>query len=184
MAKPAFDHRLTAEEFFGIGDIGACELVDGEIVTMTPTGAAHGKTEVRLARLLDEYVEKNSIGWVLSGEVGIITKRDPDRVRGADITFLPREQATEIPDGFLTHAPELIIEIVSPNDRWNDIREKIDEYFAIGVKQVWIVEPQPRQILTYTSPTEAVRYRSGDTLLATHSLSGLQIEVDRIFSES
>lgn len=182
MAEPVFDHLLTGEEFFDLGDIGPCELVDGTIVTMTPTGAAHGKIEVRLARLLDEYVEKSGIGWVLSGEVGIITKRNPDRVRGADVAFLSREQATDIPDGFLTIAPELVVEIVSPNDRWKDIREKIDEYFAIGVKQVWIVEPQPRQILAYTSPTEAVRYNAGDKLSAAHGLSGLEIAVDRIFA--
>jgi len=182
MAEPVFDHLLTGEEFFDLGDIGPCELVDGTIVTMTPTGAAHGKIEVRLARLLDEYVEKSGIGWVLSGEVGIITKRNPDRVRGADVAFLSREQTTNIPDGFLTIAPELVVEIVSPNDRWKDIREKIDEYFAIGVKQVWIVEPQSRQILAYTSPTEAVRYRAGDKLPAAHGLSGLEIAVDRIFA--
>ena len=75
-----------------------------------------------------------------------------------------------------------MVEIVSPNDRWKDIREKIDEYFAIGVKQVWIVEPQSRQILAYTSPTEAVRYRAGEKLPAAPGLSGLEIAVDRIFA--
>ncbi len=136
MAGPVFDHLLTGEEFFDLGDIGPCELVDGTIVGMTPTGAIHGKIEVRLARLIDEHVEKSGVGWVLSGEVGIVTKRNPDRVRGADVTFISREQAPDIPDGFLTIAPELVVEIVSPNDRWKDIREKIDEYFAIEVKQV------------------------------------------------
>ena len=181
-AELDFDHLLTGEEFFDLGDIGPCELVDGRIVAMTPTGAAHGKIEARLARLLDEYVENRGIGWVLSGEVGIVTKRNPDRVRGADIAFLTREQVTSIPDGFLTVAPELVIEIVSPNDRWKDIRDKIDEYCAIGVKQVWLVEPQAQQILAYRSPTEAVRYRAGDRLPAAHSLSGLEIAVDQIFT--
>ncbi len=182
MAGPVFDHLLTGEEFFDLGDIGPCELVDGTIVGMTPTGAIHGKIEVRLARLIDEHVEKSGVGWVLSGEVGIVTKRNPDRVRGADVAFISREQAPDIPDGFLTIAPELVVEIVSPNDRWKDIREKIDEYFAIEVKQVWIVEPQPQQILAYTSPTEAVCYRTGEKLTAAHGLSGLEIAVDRIFA--
>jgi Uma2 family endonuclease len=181
-AETVLDHTLTGEEFFELGDIGPCELVDGTVVTMTPTGAAHGKIEVRLARLLDEYAEKKGIGWVLSGEVGIVTKRNPDRVRGADLVFLSRQQVSSIPNGFLTIAPELVVEIVSPNDRWTDIREKIDEYFAIGVKQVWIVEPPSRQLLVYKSPTEAVGYRSGNKLSAVHSLSGLEIEVDRIFT--
>ncbi|MEA3277167.1 MAG: hypothetical protein U9Q81_18150 [Pseudomonadota bacterium] len=57
MAEPAIDRLLTGEELYDLGDIGPCELVDGRVVNMTPTGAAHGKTEVRLARLLDEYVE-------------------------------------------------------------------------------------------------------------------------------
>jgi Uma2 family endonuclease len=100
----------------------------------------------------------------------------------ADVAFLSREQATNIPDGFLTIAPELVVEIVSPNDRRKDIREKIEEYFAIGVKQVWILEPQSRQILAYTSPTEAIRYPAGGRLPAAHGLSGLEITVDRIFA--
>ncbi len=58
IAEPVFDHLLTGEEFFDLGDIGPCEFVDGTIVAMTSTGAAHGKIEVRLARLLDEHVEK------------------------------------------------------------------------------------------------------------------------------
>jgi len=181
-AEPVSANLLTWEDFFKLGDTGPCELVDGIIVDMTPTGATHGKIEVRLVRLLDDYVQKSDVGWVLSGEVGIVTKRNPDRVRGADVAFLSRKQASKLPDSFLTLAPELVVEIVSPNDRWKEIREEIDEYFSIGVKQLWIVEPQPRQILVYTSPMEAVRYREGETLAAAYSLSGLEIPVTRVFA--
>jgi len=180
--EAASNRLLRGEEFFELGDIGPCELIDGRIVPMAPTGGEHSQVESVLVRLIGNFVADRACGWVLSGEVGIYTQRNPDRVRGADLAFVSRDQATAIPTGFLDFGPELVVEIVSPNDRWTDIREKIDEYFAIGVEQVWIVEPQSRQVLAYTSPTAATRYRVGDKLPGAHGLAGLEIEVERIFS--
>lgn len=178
----ATDHLLTGEEFFELGDIGPCELLDGRIVPMTPTGAEHSQVESVLVRLVGNFVDQNARGWVLAGEVGIYTQRNPDRVRGADLAFVSRQQTATIPKGFLDFGPDLVVEVVSPNDRWTDIREKIDEYFGIGVRQVWIVEPPSRQVLVYASATTATRYGMGEKLQGTEGLAGLEIEVERIFA--
>jgi Uma2 family endonuclease len=181
MAQPASDPVLTGEELLALGDVGPCELIDGRIVRMTPTGAEHSRIEGALVRLIGNFADERRCGWVLAGEVGIYTRRNPDRIRGADLAFVARDQAATIPEGFLELAPELVVEIISPNDRWTDVRDKIDEYFAIGVERVWAVEPRSRQILVYTSPTQATPYRPGDRLRGTGSLEGLEIEVDRVF---
>src|SRR5262245_29509453 len=121
------DRLITGDELFSMGDIGPCELVDGTIVPMTPTGGEHGAIESRVGTALTIFVRERNLGWVLGGEVGIYTRRDPDRVRGADIAVVSR---TRLPNGpgkrFLSVAPELVVEIMSPDDRWQDVRQKID----------------------------------------------------------
>lgn len=89
-------------------------------------------------------------GWVMTGKVGIYTRRHPDRVRGANVVFLSKERWPDHPPrGFLEVAPDLVVEIMSPNDRWQDVRQKLAEYFAIGVRWVWIVEPENQTVLVF-----------------------------------
>ena len=182
MSEPAQDRLITGEELFRMGDVGPCELIDGRIRPLTPTSAKHGAIELTLGRHLANYVDANDLGQVLVGEVGICTRRNPDRVRGADIVYLSRAQVAQgMPDGFLKMAPELIVEIISPSDRWQDVREKVDEYFAIGVRAVWIVEPKSRQVLVYSDPTACVKLEAKDTLCGSGDLSAFEMPVAAIF---
>src|SRR5688500_6568497 len=110
---------ITGEELLAMGDIGPCELIDGRIVPMSPTGGSHGIIESRLGSTLSVFVSQHHLGWVLTGEVGVYIRRNPDRVRGADLVFLSRERWPEgPPEGFLDGAPDLVVEIMPPNDRW------------------------------------------------------------------
>jgi Uma2 family endonuclease len=68
------------------------------------------------------------------------------------------------PDGFIEVAPELVVEIMSPTDRWQDVRQKLVEYFAIGVRWVWIVEPANRTVLVFRSTTDMQQYGMDDML--------------------
>jgi Uma2 family endonuclease len=96
---------------------------------MTPTGRSHARTEVRLAARLETFVTEHGLGEVYTGEVGILIRRNPDTLRGADIAFVSRQRLVNAsPDGFLDVAPDLIVEIISPSDRWTDVMEKIDDY--------------------------------------------------------
>ncbi|MGB2771016.1 MAG: Uma2 family endonuclease, partial [Anaerolineae bacterium] len=79
---------ITGEELLALGDIGPSELIDGRIVTMTPTGDEHGTIEFNLGSELRAFVRRQRLGRVTGGEVGIYTRRNPDRVRAADIAFI------------------------------------------------------------------------------------------------
>jgi Uma2 family endonuclease len=176
--------QITGEEMLTMGDIGPCELIDGRIVRMNPTGLQHGNIEIALGSALRDFVRRRQLGRVVGGEVGIYTRRNPDRVRGADIAFVSRERLSEkSPKGFLKVAPELVVEIISPGDRWQDVRQKLDEYFAIGVQRVWIVEPDNRAVLVYRSVTEMSKLGEGDTLLGEGILEGFVLPVVEIFEE-
>jgi len=183
MPAPAVNHVLSGEELLNMGDLGPCELVDGTIVPLSPTGGEHGTIEGSIAYLLNSYIRPRSLGWVLTGEVGIYTRHDPDRVRAADIAFVSRRQIDAIPSGFLNIPPELVVEIVSPSDRWQDLREKIDEYFVIGVQALWIVEPKTRTIMVYSSPTTANKFDKDQIVAASETLTEMEISVAEIFSD-
>ena len=81
-----------------------------------------------------------------------------------DVAFISRERQPTRPKAFLEVAPELVVEIVSPSDRWSDLRQKIREYFIAGVYRVWIVDPEAREVLVFRSPTELAQLGLADTL--------------------
>ncbi len=184
MSTPAHEELITGEQLLAMGDVGPCELIDGRIVSLTPTGGEHGRLEFNLAFEVGTLVRDKGLGWTLSGEVGIFIRRNPDRVRAADVAFVSRARAPAgPPKGFLEFAPELIAEIVSPTDRWQDIRAKLEDYFSIDVQQVWIVEPDTHSVLVYRSPTEAAKLGEQDTLQGEGVLKGFSLPVARLFTD-
>ena len=167
-----------------MGDIGRTELVKGEIIFMSPTGYLHGFIEVNFSSLLRNFVDKHKLGRVLGGEVGIYTARNPDTVRGADVAFISNERLAQAKSkSFLDVAPELIVEVLSPDDRWRDINAKLKEYFAIGAQVVWIADPQSRQVHVYRSLTNVAILSGNDTLTAEDILPGFSAPVSDFFEE-
>jgi Uma2 family endonuclease len=174
---------IAGEELLAMGDIGPCELVDGRIVPMSPTGGRHGIIASRLGFTLSFLVQQHDLGWVLTGEVGIYIRRNPDRIRGADIVFLSRERWPEgSPEGFLEGAPDLIVEIMSPNDRWQAVRQKIAEFFSIGVRWVWIVRPENRAVLVFRSSTDFQLFSPEDIIVGEGTLEGFTLPVASLFA--
>jgi Uma2 family endonuclease len=179
---PTETKLITGEELFAMGDIGPCELIDGRIVPMAPTGGEHGLAEFNLGGELRNFVRQRQRGWVMGGEVGIYTRHNPDRVRGADVVFISRERMPDRPKGFLEIAPDLVVEVMLPNDRWQEVHEKIEEYFAIGVQGVWVIEPENRAVRVYRSITEIQKLAEGDTLTGEGVLTGFALPVAEIFT--
>ena len=180
LEKPAL---LTGEELLELGDIGPTELIEGEVVQMSPTQAEHGMLEALLTATLYTFVARRQLGWIVSGEVGFYTRRAPDTVRAVDVAFISRIRQPKRPTTFLTAAPELVVEIVSPSDRWDGIRQKLAEYFAAGVERVWIVEPGPRTVLVFRAVTAFSELGEGDTLRGEGVLSGFELPLAELFAE-
>jgi Uma2 family endonuclease len=184
VTAPPDTKLITGEELLAMGDIGPCELIDGRIVAMSPTGGEHGTLESELGRVLGNFVIEKRLGWVLTGEVGIYIRRNPDRIRAADIAFLSRQRLPRKPaPGFLTVAPELIVEVISPTDTWEDMRRKLADYFSIGVERVWVVEPENRAVVIYRSLNEAVTLNEGDVLQGEGALEGFELSIAALFAD-
>jgi Uma2 family endonuclease len=83
----------------------------------------------------------------------------------------------------LQAAPELVVEILSPDDRWRDVQDKLREYFAVGVERVWLVDPERRKVEVYRSFTEMRQLGEADTLMGEGALDGFALPVASLFEE-
>jgi Uma2 family endonuclease len=174
---------MTGEELLALGDIGPCELLEGMLVKMSPTKPRHGWHEYRLARAIGDFVETQNLGQVQVGEVGIYIRRSPDTVRAADVLFIShRRLAQATPDSFLDVAPELVAEILSPDDRPGQVKRKVREYFGAGVLVVLVVDPVRRTVTAHHASGAVRKYRTGDTVTLPEVLPGFTLSVAALFA--
>jgi Uma2 family endonuclease len=160
------------------------ELVRGQFIPMPPTGHPHATVKANLVFALKSFVKDKNLGKVLSGEIGIITERSPDTVRGADVAYISyRRLQGASAEGYLDVAPELVGEIISPHDRWTDINEKLEEYFDAGVLVVWLIDPKQRCVSVYHSPTRLEKLGHEDVLTMEDILPRLKIRVGELFED-
>jgi Uma2 family endonuclease len=173
---------ITGEELSRMPDLGPCELVEGRIVPMPPTSYTHGEIEADVSAALKAYARETGKGRVMGGEVGIYVRRDPDTVRAADVLFISHERyARRQSRSYLDVAPELVVEILSPDDLWSEVMEKLSEYFAAGVNAVWVLDPRRREVFSYRSLTEVQQFGAGQILTDEELLPGLALAVSELF---
>jgi Uma2 family endonuclease len=157
------------------------ELVSGELIRMAPVGREHGAIAVRLAARLLEFVEPRGLGEV-GVEVGYVLSRDPDTVRAPDVSFVAASRVPPgAPKGFVSGAPDLAIEIVSPDDTASQLDLKVQEYLTAGASLVWIVHPATRTITAYRPDGTARVFRSSDRLEGEDAISGFELPVQDVF---
>ena len=158
---------MTAEELLRLRDDGLrYELVKGELIAMTPASPSHGKIANTLAFFLTSYVRQHQLGEVYAAESGFKLAQDPDTVRAPDLAFIVQERIPpkEEQDGFWAVAPDLVAEVISPNDTAQDVQAKVIEWLATGVRLVWVVYPDERMVTEYRSPTQVRVLTTGDSL--------------------
>jgi Uma2 family endonuclease len=146
---------MTAEEFFAWNNQAEheghrFELQDGEIIEMPPPGELHGVLCWMVAHILGTYLFKRGSGRICTNDTGLVLQRDPDTVRGPDVMlFLASRPLDELSRTHVQEVPDLVVEVVSPTDRPNQISKRVQEYLEFGVKMVWLVEPEDQTIAVY-----------------------------------
>ena len=126
------------------------ELVRGVLVVREPAGFRHGVVSAALTRLLGAHVEIHGLGVVLAAETGFHIEQAPDTVRAPDVAFVRRDRIPQpVPLGFPALAPDLVVEVTSPNDRPGETLAKVSDWLNAGARLVWVVDPQRRQARVY-----------------------------------
>src|SRR5262249_54647298 len=109
-AMATVNSLMTAEEYAKLPNSGSPdELVQGQVITMPPPKPRHGEICVQIAYLLRRFLDDKPIGRVLGNDSAVITERDPDTVRGADVAYYSYQRVPKgpLPNEWLSVAPEL-----------------------------------------------------------------------------
>jgi Uma2 family endonuclease len=111
----------------------------------------HGYYCGNVAGILREHVKPRKLGRVVTNDSGIVTERDPDSVRGGDVSYFSflRLPPGPIPEGYLEVVPEIVFEVRSPNDSWAKIHRKAGEYLDAGVLVVCVLDPKEETVAVY-----------------------------------
>jgi Uma2 family endonuclease len=166
--------RLTADELLRapIPD-KQVELVRGRLVVGEPPGYTHGRVAMRLAGRLAAHLERTAAPQVLIAETGFVIARDPDTVRGPDLAVVRRERIPHPePRGFLDLAPDLIVEVLSPNDRAAELLAKVADWLSAGATLVWIIDPERRVASVYRPDGRVTLVTEQETLEGEHAVPG------------
>jgi Uma2 family endonuclease len=177
--------QTTAEELLQLPDDGyRYELLKGVLVRMSPTGARHGTLTSRLHQRLAQHVEDQDLGVVCAAETGFQLEQNPDTVRAPDISFVAKARvpATGVPEGYWPFAPDLVVEVVSPGDRYDEIMAKVMAFLEAGSQMVWVVDPKTQTVTVHRLRQEVRLLRIGDTLSGEPVLPKFRYEVRELFA--
>lgn len=180
---------MTAEEFYAFANRPEnadlfLELDEGEVIELPPPKKPHGFVCGNLAGLLYAYAGRRGSGYVCGNDAGVTLGRDPDTVRGPDVSFyddgesLDQMQAVE---GYTETPPTFVAEVLSPSDRPGPVARKVMQYLRAGVKLVWVLDPERHEVFVYRPGTELDVVGSGGTLDGGDALPGLSVPVADLF---
>jgi len=151
---------MTEEEFVAWCDEDIkAEYVDGEVIVYTPSSTRHVLLCSFLGTLLRMHVDAHDLGIVAGPEWQVRLR--PELRRVPDLLFIAKERASIVQEVHIEGAPDLIIEIVSPDSEERDWREKYWDYERAGVREYWVIDPYSQTMAMYQLGEEG-RYRRAE----------------------
>jgi Uma2 family endonuclease len=140
---------LEPEDLLRLPEGDHYELVDG-IPKEKPMGAEADEIAVGVVVVLRPFVRAHNLGHVYGSQTGFQCFPDkPNQVRMPDASFVAAGKLPDdkTPEGYIKVAPDIAVEVVSPNELYEEVEAKVKEYRSAGVKLVWVVSPKSRTVL-------------------------------------
>lgn len=174
----------TADELFQMPNDGVQrELVHGELREMTPGGHDRGYLAFDLGMLIGQHVKAHGLGRMYAAETGFKVDTDPDTVLAPDVAFVAKERVGLGAGvrGFFPAAPDLAAEVISPNDRYSDVAEKVDQWLAAGTRVVLVVDPRTRSVSAHRASRPVLRLSGADAINLDDVIPGFSVPVRALF---
>jgi Uma2 family endonuclease len=147
---------------------------------LTADELEHGYYENAIGSILREYVKRNRLGRVYTGDPGF--RLSDGTVRAPDVAFVRQERVEALKGkGFANGAPDLAVEIFSPSDSVPQLMRQVKQYSAAGCQTVWIVYPEAREIHVLEASGSDRLLRVGDSVEAPELLPGFSVPVAELF---
>jgi Uma2 family endonuclease len=176
---------VTAEQFCEMPEVPGkrFELVRGELIEMPGAGVLHSVIAALIYRLIFAHAEERNLGMAFPDGLGYVLRHHPDIVRipGASFVASGRIPEGDLPKGFWDLAPDLAVEVVSPNDMADDVHDKVHEYLEMGTRLVWVVWPKTHTVSVHTVDETSRELDSGDELDGGDVLPDLRVRVADLF---
>lgn len=179
---------ITADEFWEIVlhddsfQDRRVELIDGEIIDMPPSSFINTVIAIRIARRLDEFVEKHGLGWVSGADGGYTLSAN--QVRVPDVAYISKERQPTLTER-VNLPPDLAVEVISKSERTAQIFSKIGLYLRSGVRMVWAVFPDDQEVLVCRPSDDGMfiteTFDINGTLNGSDVLPGFTLPVRDIF---
>lgn len=178
------NQKITAEDLLRMPDDGfRYELVNGELIKMAPAGREHGYLAMRVGGPLWQYVETHQLGEVYAAETGFQLASNPDTVRAPDVAFVSQQRLEEAGPvrGYWPGAPDLAVEVISPNDTYTEVQDKVLTWLDAGTRMVVVLNPRRRTVTVYRSRTDITILTENDTLDGRDVVPGWTLPVADLF---
>jgi Uma2 family endonuclease len=183
MSTAKIETHYTPADLLVMPDEGRYELLDGVVVERN-MGARSSFVAGNLLLLVKSFCDTQSKGLVFLPDCGYqIFGSDSNRVRFADGSFI---RSGRLPDdrppaGYIRINPDLVIEVISPNDTAQLLEDKVHEWLAAGVELVWVLYPDTKHIYVYCQDGKIMKLSGDDELSGEHVLPGFCCATSDVF---
>lgn len=178
---------VTPDEFLEMGDAAAgYELIDGQL-RENPMSTESSRVGGEVYFHVRSFLGDQKLGWIFPQETAFkCFVDDPGRLRkpdGAFISFETLPKSEYVPDGFCIAVPDLVWEVLSPNDTAKEIDLKVDQWLNAGVNSVWVLQPENKTVKVIRNDGSIALLREKDTLSEPALLPGFSVSVARLFAQ-
>ena len=185
MTHPTKNEIKSAEQLYALPSNGnRVELVKGVLVVMSPAGSEHGRIASRILVRLGTHVERNALGETFAAETGFLIETNPDTVRAPDAAFISHRKFNAVvpSTGYLPLAPDLVVEVVSPNDSFSDVEAKAEQWLCAGSEIVLVADPKNETLMVYRCKSEIQVLHTGETFSSGDVCKNWQLAVNDVFN--
>lgn len=155
------------------------EIVEGELIEMTPAGKFHNRVAYNIQRLFDSFrSERPELDFGGDNE-GFLVSRDPDTLLSPDACLFRKRP--ELEKTWLEFAPEIAVEVLSPSNSQSEIFYKRRLYFETGSEQFWQVDPEKKEIEFFHKDGRVVTVAGDETIEGEGIAAGMRISLAEVF---
>lgn len=156
------------------------ELVNGEIVIMSPSGYESDEVATRMSAKLFNWVDERRLGRVTGSSAGFVLPNAD--TRAPDVSFVEARRLRRSPRSFAELTPDLMVEVKSPTDKVMKLREKIDQFLEMGTRVGILINPEQRWVEVRRSQQEPIVLKDGEVLTIPELLPGWEVKIEELWS--